>query len=153
MPAVRRDIRFSSTPNPTIPMIKSLDTKLADIHANPSGSKAFIIADAKDADMAFGITGPGPRNSAKTKDYESDWKSLEEFRFQIREIVRQGIVDVMLLSASNVETLAIEEKLFENSPVTPAARANDTSDIWVVRGGKYPRQASRPPRVRPSQVR
>ena len=124
-------------------MIKSLDAKLADIHSNPSGSKAFIIADAKDADMAFGITGPGPRSCAKTKDYESDWKSLEDFRSQIREIVRQGIVDVMLLSASNVETLAIEENLFENSPVTPAARANDTSDIWAVRGGKYPRQASR----------
>jgi hypothetical protein len=26
-------------------MIKSLDTKLADIHANPFGSKAFIIAE------------------------------------------------------------------------------------------------------------
>jgi hypothetical protein len=34
-------------------MIKSRDTRLVDIHANPSGSKAFIIADAKDADMAF----------------------------------------------------------------------------------------------------
>jgi len=124
-------------------MIKSLDTKLADIHANPSGSKAFIIADAKDADMAFGIAAPGPRGNAGTKDYESDWKSLEDYRSQIRHIVRQGIVDVMLLSASNVETLAIEEKLFENSPVTPAARANDTSDIWAVRGGKYPGQASR----------
>jgi len=124
-------------------MIKSLDTKLADIHANPSGSDAFIIADAKDADMAFGITAPGPQGDAKRKDYESEWKSLEEYRSQIRDIVRQGIVDIMLLSASNVETLAIEEKLFENSPVTPAARANDTSDIWAVRGGKYPRQASR----------
>jgi hypothetical protein len=31
-------------------MIKSLDTKLASVHANPSGSKALIIADAKDAD-------------------------------------------------------------------------------------------------------
>jgi hypothetical protein len=93
--------------------------------------------------MAFGIAAPGPRGDAGTKDYESDWKSLEDFRSQIRDIVRQGIVDVMLLSASNVETLAIEEKLFHNSPVTPAARANDTSDIWAVRGGKYPRQASR----------
>ncbi len=120
-------------------MTKSLDTKLADIQANPFGSKAFIIADAKDADMAFGIAAPGPRGDAGTKDYESDWKSLEDFRSQIRDIVRQGIVDVMLLSASNVETLAIEEKLFHNSPVVPAARANDTSDIWAVRGGKYPR--------------
>jgi hypothetical protein len=124
-------------------MIKSLDEKLADLRANPSTSKAFIIADAKDADMAFGVTAPGPRRTARASDYESDWGTLEDFRAQIRDIVRQGIVDIMLLSASNVEALAMEENLFENSPVTPAARANDTSDIWAVRGGKYPLQASR----------
>jgi hypothetical protein len=122
-------------------MIKSLDTKIADILANPSGSKAFIIADAKDADMAFGIAAPGPRRGANASEHE--WKTLEDFRAQIRDVVRQGIVDIMLLSASNVEVLAMEERLFENSPVTPAARANDTSDIWAVRGGKYPREASR----------
>lgn len=33
-------------------MTKSLDAKLADIHADPSGSRSFILADAKDADMA-----------------------------------------------------------------------------------------------------
>jgi hypothetical protein len=49
----------------------------------------------------------------------------------------------VLLSASNLEILAMEERLFEHSLVTPAARANDTSDIWVVRGDNYPREASR----------
>jgi hypothetical protein len=44
----------------------------------------------------------------------------------------------MLLSASNVEKLGIKEGLFRNSAITPAARANDTSDVWAVRGGKYP---------------
>jgi hypothetical protein len=124
-------------------MIKTLDTKIADILANPSDSKAFIIADAKDADMAFGVAAPGPRRSPKADVYDTDWKRLDDFRAQIRDVVRQGIVDIMLLSASNVEALAMEEGLFENSPVTPAARANDTSDIWAVRGGKYPREASR----------
>ncbi|HEY5953672.1 MAG TPA: hypothetical protein VIT18_04860 [Terrimicrobiaceae bacterium] len=124
-------------------MIKTLDTKVADILANPSGSKAFIIADAKDADMAFGVAAPGPRRSPKANEYETDWKTLAEFRTDIRDVIQQGIVDIMLLSASNVEVLAMEERLFENSTVTPAARANDTSDIWAVRGGKYPRQASR----------
>ena len=40
-------------------MQKSLDRKLATIHADPSGSKDFILADAKDADMAFGMGAPG----------------------------------------------------------------------------------------------
>ena len=40
-------------------MQKSLDRKLAAIHADPSGCREFIIADAKDADMAFGIGSAG----------------------------------------------------------------------------------------------
>ncbi|HVJ58543.1 MAG TPA: hypothetical protein VM574_11965, partial [Terrimicrobiaceae bacterium] len=123
-------------------MTKTLDIKIADILQNPSSSKAFIIADAKDADMAFGVAAPGPRRTPKTTSYETDWKTSEDFRAQIRDVIRQGIVDIVLLSASNVEILAMEERLFENSEVTPAARANDTSDIWAVRGGKYPREAS-----------
>ena len=124
-------------------MNKTLDIKIADILQNPSSSKAFIIADAKDADMAFGVAAPGPRGSPRANDHDTDWKTLEDFRAQIRDVIRQGIVDIVLLSASNVEALAMEERLFENSGVTPAARANDTSDIWAVRGGKYPREASR----------
>ena len=116
-------------------MKKSLDVKVEDILANPSKSKAFIIADAKDADMGFGIRAPGPRVSSERKEPESAWKSLEDYRGQIREIVRQGVVDIVLLSASNLEILAMEEKLFDNSPITPAARANDASDAWAERGG------------------
>jgi hypothetical protein len=126
--------------------MKSLDRKLAAIHADPSGSREFIIADAKDADMAFGITAPGPQRGACRHGYneaEGCWKTLPEYLQQIREVVAQGIVDIVLLSASNLERLAMEEKLFEGSPITPAARANDTSDIWAVREGSYPKLPSR----------
>ena len=37
----------------------------------------------------------------------------------------------MLMSASTSDLLAIDERLFDNSHVTPAVRANDTSDIFV----------------------
>ncbi len=122
-------------------MKKTLDEKIANILANPSGSDAFIIADAKDADMAFGITAPGPQTGKCAHNYnesEGCWKTLADYQEQIRAVIAQGIVDIVLLSASNLEQLAMREKLFENSPLTPAARANDTSDVWVVRGGKYP---------------
>jgi hypothetical protein len=128
-------------------MVKSLDQKIADIRANPSGSKAFIIADAKDADMAFGITAPGqkrPMNPERVLKSEIHWKTLEEYREQIRAVVRQGLIDIMLCSASNIEQLAIRERLFEGSHITPAARANDTTDIWVIRGAGYVQQPSRP---------
>lgn len=126
--------------------MKSLDRKLAAIHADPSGSDEFIIADAKDADMAFGITAPGPQRGSCRHGYneaEGCYKTLPDYLQQIREVVRQGIVDIVLLSASNLERLAMEEKLFVNSPITPAARANDTSDVWAVREGKYPKLPSR----------
>jgi len=127
--------------------MKSLDAKIADIRGNPSGSKAFIIGDAKDADMAFGITAPGqrrPLNPERVLKSEIQWKTLEDYRDQIRGVVRQGIVDIMLMSASNVEHLAMRERLFENSHITPAARANDATDIWVIRGAEYIKQPSRP---------
>ena len=128
-------------------MKKSLDQKIADIRANPSGSKAFIIADAKDADMAFGITAPGqkrPLNPERVLKSEIRWKTLAEYRQQIRDVVQQGLIDIMLCSASNVEQLAINEGLFDNSHITPAARANDATDIWVIRGAEYIQQPSRP---------
>jgi len=127
--------------------MKSLDAKIADIRNNPSGSKAFIIADAKDADMAFGITAPGqkrPLNPERVLKSEFHWKTLEEYREQIRAVVRQGLVDIMLMSASNVEQLAMREQLFESSHITPAARANDATDIWVIRGAGYIKEPSRP---------
>jgi len=123
-------------------MQKSLDQKLAAIHADPSGARDFIIADAKDADMAFGVGAPG--QSPEMHAGEVRLRTLAEYREQIRQIVRQGKVDIMLMSASTNDQLAISEGLFENSHVTPAARANDTSDIFVLRGGRYIQEPSRP---------
>jgi hypothetical protein len=126
---------------------KSLDQKLDRIRSGKATRKDFIIADAKDADMAFGITAPGPnRAGACPHGYnpsESCYKTLTDYLDQIREVIRQRIVDIVLLSASNLERLAMDEGLFKNSPITPAARANDTTDVWAVRGATYPAQPSR----------
>src|SRR5262249_1193411 len=58
--------------------------------------------------------------------------------------VHQGGVDIMLMSAYVNEQLSIKEALFRDSPVTPAARANDTTDVWAVRHGCYTREPSQP---------
>jgi hypothetical protein len=50
----------------------------------------------------------------------------------------------MLMSASTSDVLTIHRRLFENSTVTPAARANDTTDIHIIRGSKYPTSPSMP---------
>ncbi len=140
-----------------MPASKSLDEKLRSIHADPSGSKEFIIADAKDADMAFGMSAPGtttapssrPKNgsgggSPESHANEVRFKTLAEYRDQIRQVIDQGIVDIVLMSASTSDQLAVQEKLFETSHITPAARANDASDVHLPRGGKVHAEPARP---------
>lgn len=119
-------------------MMKTLDQKLANIHADPHASKDFILADAKDADMAAGLAAPGkdPRTGKV--------RSLSDYRDHMREVVKQGLVDIMLMSASSNEVLTIHERMFEHSPVTPAARANDTTDIHLMAGATYSADPSRP---------
>src|ERR1051326_6745619 len=136
--------------------MKSLDAKLAEIKANPS-SRAFIIADAKDADMAFGVRAPGLRAYLSRRGErparfspelwtraEYGYRNLPEFLDIIREVVHQGLVDIMLMSAYVNEQLTIKEGLFRNSHVTPAARANDTTDVWAVRHGCYTGEPAQP---------
>jgi len=123
-------------------MKKSLDTKLANIHADPQRAKDFILADAKDADMALAIGAPG--KSPEAHPGEVKYRSLREFRDIIEQIVEQALVDVMLMAASTSEVLTLQKRIFDNSPVTPAARANDTTDIHIIRGSRYPSQPSLP---------
>jgi hypothetical protein len=123
-------------------MEKTLDRKLARILAD-SSCRDFIVADAKDADMAFGLSAPGlsPEHHAS----EARFRTLAEYRQLIRDVVQQGLVDIALMSASSNEVLTLQERLFDNSPVTPAIRANDTTDIWLAAGsGRYTQQPSVP---------
>ena len=139
--------------------MKSLDAKLAAYRENPAVRDSFIIADAKDPDMAFGVRALGNRRYLSergshpaqfspeiwTRD-EFGYRNLPEFLDIIREVVAQGLVDIMLMSAHVNEQLTIKEGLFRDSHITPAARANDATDVWAVRHGNYlshPAQAFR----------
>ena len=138
----------------------------------------FILADAKDADMAWGVASPGqayplaesssnslptpspsrggmgrgadlvhathPSPSPSPSRGGERMRSMVDFREQIREIVRQGAVDIMLASVSTMSILAHRERLFETSDVTPAIRANDATDVWLPRGGDYRASPSLP---------
>src|ERR1700757_421071 len=115
---------------------KTLDIKLARIHADPHGARDFILADAKDADMALSIGAPG--RSPEAHGGELRYRSLAEVRDVIEQIVEQGLVDIMLMSASTSARLTIQKRIFDKSPVRPAARANDATDIHIVRGSRYP---------------
>ncbi len=127
---------------------KTLDTKLAAIRSGAYKPTDFIIADAKDGDIGFGAAAPGPDPTDPTR-----FKPRSAHLEAIREMTRSGLVDIMLLSASSTERLS-EEGLFKKSPVTPAIRLNDTTDIWSARGGRYKEEPSRHHRTaRPDQAK
>lgn len=120
-------------------MEKSFDIKLRRIVAD-SSCRDFILADAKDADMGFGLAAPGKNPAAQPG--RPQYRSLAEYRQFMRDIVRQGLVDIMLMSVSANEQLTIRERLFDDSHVTPAVRANDTTDIWLGESGDYKHEPS-----------
>jgi hypothetical protein len=119
-----------------------LDEKLARILKGEYKRQDFIIADAKDGDMGSGITVGGPRYDAEGRVV--GWKTRQDYLDQIRAVVQQDIVDIMLTSAANLEVLQ-EQGVFQNSAVKPAIRANDATDCWGgIRGSTYAKHGSRP---------
>ena len=118
-----------------------LDEKLARIRAGAYKRSDFIIADAKDPDMGPGLHWVGPLR--KPDGTSTRLKTRAEFLDSIESVVKQDVVDIMLVSASNLERL-VQRNVFDGTGVKPAIRANDTSDIWVHRGSNHPKHPSRP---------
>ena len=120
---------------------RRLDGKLERIRTGRGGREDFIIADAKDPDMGGGRSAPGPVRDSEGRETGS-WKTLPQFVDDIRAVVKQEIADIMLMSTSVMER--VEFRTFNGSPVTPAIRANDTTDIWGPRGSGYKSNPSQP---------
>lgn len=120
------------------------DTKLAKIWAGNYSRGDFIIADAKDGDMGPSIRSCGPK--LEQDGTFSRYRTRAEFLDQVRAVIAQDVVDILLASASNLEILN-ETGAFDGTGVKPAFRANDATDIWVGRGASYAKQPSRPYRT------
>ncbi len=123
--------------------MKILDTKLNNIRSGNYKPSDFIIADAKDADMGGGRRAPGfirEQNGTLTDKPAS----YESYLNKMKEMTKSQMVDVMLMSMTSAERL-VNQNIFNNSPVTPAVRLNDTSCIWgLLRHGEYDTHQSRP---------
>jgi hypothetical protein len=119
--------------------VRRLDRKLGNIAAGRYTPDDFVIADAKDADMAFGLTAAGPVTGGPAAC--GRYRTRGEFLDAMRALVAQDSLDIMLTSASNGERLAQDGPLAD---MTLAIRANDTTDIWNHRGGRYTAAPSRP---------
>ena len=114
-----------------------LDDKLAHIRDGAYRRSDFIIADAKDPDMGPGLHAVGPGSA------EGRFRTRAEFLSSIEAIVKQDVVDIMLTSVSNLESL-VARNVFSGTGVKPVIRANDTTDVWRHRGASFHNQPSRP---------
>ncbi len=137
---------------------KSLDARLARIHADPRGCKDFILADAKDADMALSIGAPG--RSPESHPGEVRYRSLSEFRDIIVQIVEQKLVDIMLMAASTSEVLTIHQPHLRQQP-GDAGRPRQRHDrhphhprqqVSVAAVAAVPHRDARSHPVRPSRL-
>lgn len=92
--------------------------------------------------MGSGVNGLGFMRSPDGKTRRQ--RTRAEFLDEIVSIIEQDVVDIMLVSASNLDRLH-ERGAFRNSAVKPAIRANDTTDCWSgVRHGGYHKKPSYP---------
>lgn len=109
--------------------------KIARIRAGGYRNGDFMIADAKDADTAGGILSTGRRRDAQGAITGN--RTRDEFLDQMRALIAQDIIDIMLASSGNIEALA-DSGAFDGSAVMPAFRGNEATDAWVnLRGGRY----------------
>jgi hypothetical protein len=121
-------------------MVSRLDRKLSNIRAGRYTPSDFIIADAKDGDAGAGVTASGFDWSSKPRRR----RTRQEFITQIEEIIRHNVVDLMLVSLSNLELLD-ERRAFVGSEIKPAVRGNLETMCWGgVRNGRYVNVPSRP---------
>ncbi|MEA2310917.1 MAG: hypothetical protein QOE28_885 [Solirubrobacteraceae bacterium] len=123
---------------------RRLDRKLLSIaEGRYTPGQDFVIADAKDADMAFGAAAGGPLPGAPAGTAgPGRYRTRAAYLEAMRALVAQGELDIVLTSASNGERLAADGALGDE--VTLAVRANDTTDIWNARGSGYSSLPSRP---------
>jgi hypothetical protein len=122
--------------------VRRLDRKLSNIAAGRYTPDDFVIADAKDADMAFGLTAAGTVTDAPAGEAgPGRYRTRSDYLDAMRALVAQDELDILLTSASNGERLAEDGSLKD---VTLAIRANDSTDIWNNRGGRYTTLPSRP---------
>lgn len=127
---------------------QTLDSKLNAIRLGNYSPDQFIIADAKDGDMAFGIPAPGPsRRLSGQANAEAiakgNWGDRQEYLDNMTAMAESGLIDILLTSVSTAETLT-ENGVYKDNATTPAVRLNDTSDIWSARGSRYREYPSRP---------
>ena len=75
---------------------------------------------------------------------EPHFRTHPEFLQLQRDLVADGSIDGLLMPPADAEILALEERLFDQTEVTPIVRMNAETGIWNPRFGNYQSVLSQP---------
>ena len=75
---------------------------------------------------------------------EPHFRTHPEFLQLQRDLVADGSIDGLLMTPADAEILALEERLFDQTEVTPIVRMNAETGIWNPRFGNYQSVLSQP---------
>jgi len=114
-----------------------LDGKLARIRSGAYSAPTSFSPRSRFGNGA-GLQGAGPARAGAP----GKWRTREAFIGGVETVIKQDVVDIMLVSVSNLERLVAHDA-FAATGVKPAIRANDATDIWVMRGSPYATKPSR----------
>lgn len=98
-----------------------------------------IFVFAADPLASVGLQGLGMEDKP-----EQHHRTRPEFLQLQREIVEDGYIDGLLMTPADAEVLALDERIFDSSPVTPIVRMNSETSIWNPRHGRYRQNLSEP---------
>lgn len=102
-------------------------------------NKNPIFVFAADPLASVGVTGLGVEQKP-----EVHYRTRPEFLQLQREIVEDGNIDALLMTPADAEVLALDERIFDSSSVTPIVRMNSETAIWNPRHGRYRQNLSEP---------
>ena len=109
--------------------------------ANPQGlHQSPILVFAGDALAAGGLRGLG----RVVENGRARPRKQAEFLQLCRDLTADGHIDGCLMTPADAETLAVEERLFDRTPITPMVRLNAETNIWSPRYGRYNSQPAQP---------
>lgn len=104
-------------------MQKSLQRKWLALHAKPSRPDIFVLGDAKESDLALRGLPPAIARSLERPDANFPYSSREAWLDQLRELLEDSLLDMILVSPELAREVAGKGGIFDHSPVSAAVRS------------------------------
>lgn len=116
--------------------------KISRIRAGGYRKGDYMIADAKDTEVTGGVPALGLARDAAGRPIGP--RTRPQFLDEVRQIIEQDVVDIMLTAAGTMDVLQVEGA-FANAAIQPAFRGNETTCVWGnLRGAAHNTVPSRP---------